>query len=1081
MRYLVLSIIFLMTFFTVQSQDVETPGLTFRCVGPALTSGRIIDIAVNPDNPHEYYAAAASGGVWKTINNGTTFTPIFDGEASYSIGCVTIDPSNHNTVWVGSGENNNQRSVAYGDGIYKSTDGGQSWTNMGLKTSEHIAKIIVHPDNSDYVVVAAMGPLWSAGGERGVYVTQDGGKTWTATLTVDQHTGASDLVIDPRDPNVMYASTQQRRRQVFTYVGGGKESSVYKSTDAGMTWAKVEKGLPATLMGRVGLAISPANPDYVYAIVEAANGKGGTYRTTNGGTTWEKRGGYATSGNYYQELVCDPHDPDLLYSMNTWLNVSEDGGKTFRMVGEEYKHVDNHCMWIDPSNTDRWIVGCDGGIYDTYDGGKTWVYKPNLPITQFYKVSVDNDEPFYNIYGGTQDNNSMYGPSRVANSHGIRNSDWTLTHGGDGFESVADPQNPDIVYAQSQYGVLVRYDRKNGEEVGIQPKERKGEDGYRWNWDSPLIASPHKSGRIYFAANKVFRSDNYGNSWEVISEDLTRQINRNTLPVMGRVQSIDAVMKNMSTSLYGTIVAMDESKIDPDLLVVGTDDGLIHITTDGGDNWQKVSRVSGAPDNSYINTVVCSQHDENVVYAAFNHHKFGDFKPYLYVSRDKGKTWRSISADLPERGSVYALAEDHVDKDLLFCGTEFGVHYTTDGGSSWTALKSGLPTIAVRDIDIQERESDLVLGTFGRGFYVLDDYSPLRSVKALAESKSSKVLPIRKALSFELAKPLGNRRQGSQGHSFYSADNLGSVAMINYYVADEVKTLKDKRQEDEKEKVKNNEDTPFPSYDALKAERDQASPYLLFVIEDAKGDMVAKLKQPYKTGVQRTDWDLRYPSKDPIKLKKAKWVSPYASRSCGPLVPSGTYSVTMHSVIDGKMVQLGDPVKFDVESLDDAALPVADEADKLAFQKELAELNRSISGAQKLVGEINTKLDHMEAAALATNLDYSFMEQLLAAKDQLKEADVLLNGDPIKTKLDIDQPPSPASRVGWIRYEQRHSSAPVTTTHRSSLAIAKEEFKPILDMLTMVADKLVPALETALEKADAPYTPGRAIEMMRGQ
>ena len=753
---------------------VSFSGLKFRNIGPAITSGRIADFAVNPKNSNEYYVATASGGVWKTVNAGTTYQPLFDSQGSYSIGVVTMDPNNPNVIWVGTGENNNQRSVAYGDGVYKSEDGGSSWKHVGLKESEHIGTIAIDPRNSDVAYVAAIGPLWKEGGHRGVYKTTDGGTTWDSILYISEHTGVNDLIMDPRNPDVLYATAFQRRRHVFTYLGGGPESGIYKSVDAGETWKKINKGLPSVDLGRISLAFSEANPEIIYAIVEAAQGKGGFYRSTNRGASWEKRSSYATSGNYYQEIVTDPVNPDKIYAMDTWIHYSLDGGKSFEVLGEDAKHVDNHCMWIDPKNTNHLLVGCDGGIYETWDQAKTWDFKPNLPVTQFYKVAVDNSEPFYFVYGGTQDNFSLGGPSRTNTNHGIVNSDWFITHGGDGFESQVDPENPNIVYAQSQYGVLVRYDKSSGEELGIQPKERKGENAYRWNWDAPLAISAHKDGRIYFAANKLFRSDDRGNSWEVISDDLTRQVNRNELEVMGRIWGIDAVMKNGSTSQYGTIVAFSESPIKEDLLYVGTDDGLIQVTEDGGKNWRKVGTFPGVPNRTYVNAVYASQHDENVVYAAFNHHKYGDFKPYVYKSTNKGLTWTSITNNLPERGSAYAIEEDHVDPNLIFIGTEFGVFFSNDGGDYWKQLKAGLPTIAVRDITIQRRENDLVLGTFGRGFFVLDDYSPLRKVKPEDLNKDAQLFAIRDALLFEKSVPLGLPGKSFQGDSYYTAENLGS-------------------------------------------------------------------------------------------------------------------------------------------------------------------------------------------------------------------------------------------------------------------------------------------------------------------
>ena len=553
--------------------------LKWRSIGPALTSGRISDLAINPNKPFEYYVAVASGGVWKTTNWGVDYKPIFDKQGSYSIGCVSIDPKNPNVVWVGTGENNNQRSVAYGDGVYKSVDGGASWKNMGLKSSEHIGNILIHPENSDIVYVSAYGPLWNKGGDRGIYKTTDGGKSWNKILFIDEHTGFNEIHMDPRNPDVLYATSHQRRRHVYTYVGGGPGSGIHKSVNGGNTWRKINKGLPGVEIGRIGMDISDANPEVIYAIVEASERKGGFYKSTNRGESWQKQSSKVTSGNYYQEIFADPVDVDVVYVMDTYMGVTNDGGKTFKYVDEKYKHVDNHAMWINPKNNSHWLVGCDGGIYETYDKGAKWDYKKNLPVTQFYKVSVDNSSPFYNVYGGTQDNYTLGGPSRVNNSHGISNQDWFVTHGGDGFETQVDPINPNIVYSQSQYGFLVRYDKLSGEEVGIKPIARKGELSYKWNWDAPLSVSNHVPGRLYFAANKVFKSDDYGNSWEVISEDLTRQINRNELKVYDRVLSIDAVEKNGSTSPYGTIVALSESPLDANLIAIGTDDGCLLYTS----------------------------------------------------------------------------------------------------------------------------------------------------------------------------------------------------------------------------------------------------------------------------------------------------------------------------------------------------------------------------------------------------------------------------------------------------------------------------------------------------------------------
>jgi photosystem II stability/assembly factor-like uncharacterized protein len=765
-------------------------GMAFRDIGPALTSGRISDFAVNPDDPSTYYVATSSGGVWKTDNAGTTYQPIFDSQGSYSIGCVTLEPGNPHVVWVGTGENNNQRSVAYGDGIYKSHDGGQGWEHMGLKNSEHIGRIIVDPTNTDVVYVAAIGPLWSAGGDRGVYKTTDGGKTWNRVLYISENTGVTDIAMDPRDPNVLYAAAHQRRRRVFAYISGGPESAIYKSTDGGATWNKIMKGMPSVDIGRIGLAISPVNPDYVFAMVEAAEDKGGFYRSVNRGASWNKLSDYTTSGNYYIEIFADPVDIDRIYAMDTWFHWSEDGGKTFKKLNETWKHVDNHALWINPDDNKHLLVGCDGGIYESWDNGAHWHFKPNLPVTQFYKVSADNSEPFYYVYGGTQDNFTLGGPSRTLMQHGIMNQDWFITHGGDGFETVIDPKDPNIVYSQSQYGWLARYDRASGEEISIKPIEPEGE-AYRWNWDAPLIISPHNHKRLYFAANKVFRSNDRGDSWDVISPDLSRQLDRNQLEVMGKVWSMDAVAKNNSTTIYGNIVALAESPIKEGLLYAGTDDGLIHVSKDGGENWTKYSSFPGVPDRTYVNMIIASQFDENTVFAAFNNHKNGDFKPYILKSTNAGASWTSINGDLPERGSVYSLAQDHENKELLFAGTEFGVFFTVNGGQKWIQLKGGMPTIAVRDMDIQRRENDLVLATFGRGFRVLDDYTPLRQISETALEQEALLFPVKDALMYVEQLPLGLRGKSFQGASFYTAENPPFGAVFTYYLKEGIKTQKE--------------------------------------------------------------------------------------------------------------------------------------------------------------------------------------------------------------------------------------------------------------------------------------------------
>ncbi len=1056
----------------VKKEEVPLSGLKFRTIGPAVTSGRISDFAVNPKNFNEYFVASASGGVWKTTNGGTTYTPVFDSQGSYSIGCVALDPNNPNVVWVGTGENNNQRSVAYGDGVYKSDDGGTTWKNVGLKTSEHIGKIIIDPGNSKVAYVAAIGPLWKEGGERGVYKTTDGGKTWNAVLTIDEHTGVNDLLMDPRNPEWLYASAFQRRRHDYGYVSGGPGSGMHKSIDGGKTWEKANTGLPSVDKGRIGLAQSTVNPDYLYAIVEAGKGEGGFYRSVNRGASWSKMSSHQTGGNYYNEVIADPVDRDRVYTMGYAINVSDDGGKNFRPIGERSKHVDNHALWVNPADPHHMINGCDGGIYETRDGGLAWEFKANLPVTQFYKVEVDNTEPFYFVYGGTQDNFSLGGPSRTRNENGIVNSDWFVTNGGDGFESAIDPWNPNIVYAQSQHGGIVRYDKGTGETIGIQPKPRQGENEYRWNWDSPLFTSPHKQGRIYFAANKVFRSDDYGNTWQVISEDVTRNLNRNTLPLMGRVWGIDAPGKNDGTALYGTVSAFAESPKNESLLAAGTDDGLIQVTTDGGRSWKKIDNVAGVPSMTYVYHLFASGHNENIIYAVFNNHKRGDFKPYIFKSTDKGNTWSSISSNLPERGSVYAIAEDHVDPNLLFAGTEFGVHFTVDGGKSWRALMSGLPTIAVRDLAIQKRENDLVLATFGRGFYVLDDYSPLRKIKD-AEGKEGLLFPVKDNFVYVENSPLGIRGKGFMGESYFQTPNPPVGVSIYYYYKEDLKSGKEKRQEDEDKLAKDAKDVNYPAYESLKSEATEEGAYLLFTIRNGTGETVRKLKAPAKKGVNKLVWDFRYPSSNPINLNPQVNENVFQPNDVGQLVAPGEYTVSLSKYVDGTLTELSGPEKFQAKALPGSTLP-ADRPALQAWQREAAELQRSMQGASAILRDANNKVRHMKEAIMSVSQpNQNFLKDVRDIELKLDGIQDKMFGDGTKDRLSIDQPPSVSNRLNGAIYDGYGSTANPTTTMKEQLAMASSEFESVLAELKAVVDRDIPALEQKLEVAGAPYTPGR--------
>lgn len=1039
--------------------------ISFRNVGPALTSGRVADIAVHPKHPNKWFVAAASGGVWYTENHGTTFSPIFDGYGSYSIACVEMAPSDPNTIWIGTGENNNQRSVAYGDGVYKSIDGGKSFTNMGLKKSEHIGNIIIHPTNENIVWVAAYGPVWSNGGERGVYKSIDGGKNWERTLFVSDETGIAEIAIDPKNPDVLYASAHQRRRHEWTYIGGGPESTLYKSTDGGKTWKEINSGLPKGEMGRIGIAVSPADENYVYAIIEARGDKGGFYRSTNKGETWVKMSSFNTSGNYYQEIMCDPNDKNKVFAMDTYLHHTTDGGKNFVMTGENKKHVDNHAIWIDPNNTDHFIVGCDGGIYETYTHAREWKYYDNLPIIQFYKVTTDNDAPFYNIYGGTQDNNSMGGPSATQNVTGIINMDWYITNGGDGFESAVDPTDPNIVYAQAQYGWLVRYDKSSGEKVPIQPLPGKGENAYRWNWDAPLFVSPHDHKTIYFAANKVFKSSNRGDDWTVISPDLTQQIDRNKLKVMGQVWSIDAVMKNASTTIYGNIVSLDESPKKKGLLYAGTDDGLIQISENEGGSWTKVSTFSGVPANTRVNMITASLHDENEVFAVFNNHRSGDFKPYVMKSSDKGKTWISITSNLPERGSVYCIKQDHIDPNLLFVGTEFGAFFSNDGGKNWTKL-GGLPTIAIYDLDIQQRENDLVAASFGRGFYVLDNYSPLRDLKKENLDKKAHLFPVKDALLYIPSDPLGLDGTGFQGHNLWAAKNPEFGATFTLHLKDEYKTLKQIRQEKEKALEKDKKDVNYPTFDELRQEEQEEKAQLIYVIKDAQGKEMKRLLTSPSKGISRVTWNLRMEATSPINTSRN-------NDNNGFLVPAGTYSVEVLLIKDGKSETIVPSTKFQVKALNNQTLVAQDIAGLQEFRLAVAETSRKVRGTNRLMSETKEKLDLIQTALISyPNTDTKMLEEVKNLKTEFQKCQVIMNGDRTKSSREFETVPGINERLGLVEYAIYENTVDVSNTRKRNLSIVQEEYTELRKILDDII-KRTRVIEEKLDNQGIPYTKGK--------
>ncbi len=1049
-------------------------GMKLRNMGPALTSGRISDFAMDPRGWDRYFAATASGGIWLTENNGDTWKPIFDNYGSYSIGRIVLDPQDPNTIWVGTGENNSQRSVSYGDGVYKSIDGGKSFKNVGLKQSEHIGDIDVHPTNSDIVYVSAQGPLWNSGGERGVYKTTDGGQTWNPVLTVDEHTGANELVMHPDNPDMLVATTYQRQRKIWTLVNGGPGSGVHRSTDGGKTWTKVTSGLPSGTLGRIGLTQAPSHPNILYTIIEGDDRSEGIYRSDDFGVTWKKQSDYVSSSpQYYNELVVDPKNPDRVYTMDTYMKVSEDGGKTWTNLSARSKHVDEHALFIDPANTDHLITGNDGGIYESWDRGQNWRHIRNLSLTQFYKVHADNAEPFYNVYGGTQDNYSLGGPSGTKTVHGIANSDWTITWGGDGFETVVDPENPNIVYSQSQYGNLGRIDMTTGEKVYITPLPKPGELAYRWNWNAPVLISPHNNKRLYYAAEKIFRSDDQGNTWTAISGDLTKpEVDRNTLDVMGRVWSVDAVAKNSSTSIWHSIVTIAESPFQEGLLMIGTDDGLIQVSQDGGQTWRKTDLeddVRGVPGLTLVQDIQASQHDKDTFYAVVDAHKYGDLKPYVLKTTNAGRSWSVISNNLPERGTAHTIVEDHVDPNLLFVGTEFGLFVSQNGGDSWTQMKGNFPVIAIRDLEIQARESDLVVGTFGRGIYILDDYSPLRTKASDVAAQEATLFPIKTADMYIQQSPYGFSRAGFQGDAYYSAENPMYGSVFSYYLNTSYSTAEQERQRAEAKRLKEGEDNPYPSWDALKAEAEEEKPALIFTIKNSKGEVVRRLSGPARKGFHRVAWDWRGEALAPIGGGRRDGFNRGAD---GALVAPGDYTVSMAKRVKGELVDLGQTRSFTVTRNEPGIFETPSYEEYAAFMQRVVEVNAAVQGANRATSEVNSRISAMKQAADRTpDASEDLAQAVRALEARMRDNAIIMQGDRLKASK-AEQAMIGINRgTGTIMWAHGNSLAQISPDRAETLELVASGLTEYLNNLRAIESDLR-ALEDQMGTA-SPWTPGR--------
>ncbi|HEY1335994.1 MAG TPA: glycosyl hydrolase [Bryobacteraceae bacterium] len=1085
--------------------------LRVRNIGPAFISGRVSQVAVFPDNSNHYLVAEASGNIFLTYNNGTTWQPVFDNYGSYSIGTITIDPKNPSIVWVGTGENNNQRSVSYGDGVYKSEDGGRTFRNVGLRKTEHIARIVVDPRDSNVVYVAAPGPLWKGGGDRGLYKTTDGGKTWSQSLIkVGDYTGCSDVLMDPRNPDILLAATHQRQRRYFGMVHGGPESALHRSIDGGKTWTTVRGGFPnGGELGRIGLNYAPSNPSIIYAQVEGPEGRGGLYRSADNGATWEKRNSFDQQGQYYAKVQVDPADVDRVYIMGVNIMVSDDGGRTMTALGTRNKHVDNHEIWVDPKNNEHYMVGCDGGLYESFDRAQTWVFKANLPTAQMYDVAVDESGPFYYVYGGTQDNNSFGCPGRNKFTN-LTNGDCFVTMGGDGFYSRVDPKDPNTIYANMQNGGMVRFDRRTGERVSIQPQPTKGDPAMRWNWDAPLIVSPHVNTRLYFGAQRLYRSDDRGDSWRAVSPDLTRALDRNKLPLMGKIWPVDAIQKNVSTALYDNISAIAESPKVEGLIYVGTDDGLVQVTEDGGKTWRKVEKPAGVPEDAYVQRILASQHDAGTVYVAYENHQNGDFKPYLIKSADRGKTWVNISGNLPEPGGVYAIAEDHINPKLLFAGTEFGLYFTNLGGEKWIKFTGGLPTIMVRDLAIAKSTDDLVIGTFGRSIYILDDYSPLRVATNEMMTKESALFPVKNALSY-----IPQNRGGDLGTAFFTAPNPPVGAAITFNLGQGLRTKRQDRQQRERAAIQKGDAPPYPTTEELRAESEEEPPAIVVSIADAQGKVVRRFDAPAARGLHRVNWDLRYQSPQlapAIALGGGEGggrggfgggggggrgaagggrggagggagggiiideeaAAQFGGRGggAGTLAPPGKYTVTLAKRQDGVITPLPGSQSFEVvgegPSTREERIALAD------FQEKLAKLQKALTATTQTATEAETRLTAIRRAIDATpSLPFKLREDTLRLERELGAINMALAGDRILRQHNEGAPASISEHVQAAGSPTRGTTGRPTKTAMEQYQIASDLLAAEIPKLRKLIEQDIKGLEKQLDAAGAPPTPGR--------
>lgn len=911
-----------------QSQSDLFKRIKWREIGPTSFGGRIDDIEAVVSDPNIIFIASASGGIFKSVNNAVTWKPVFDEEGtSLSIGDIAIAPSDPNIVWAGTGEPNSRQSSSWGDGVYKSVDGGETWKYMGLKNTHNIGRVVINPTNPDIVFVAALGHLWGPNPERGLYRTKDGGKTWEKILEVNENTGVVEVALEDNG-RILYAATYQRRRRAWGFVGGGSHSGLYRSLDGGDTWEKLTKGLPEGDTGRIGLDISKSHPNIVYAIIQNKNG--GVFRSEDRGDSWTKMSSTNPRPMYYSQIRVDPKHPNKVWVLGGPLFVSIDGGKTFTTEGTGEKiHVDHHALWINPNDPDHLLLGNDGGFYISYDGSKNWDFIDNIPIGQYYAIGIDTRDPYW-IYGGTQDNGSWGIPSRTYSQLGIQNTNVVCISYGDGFYSAVDPRDHTVIYNESQSGRFYLVDLTTREEKGVRPVSEDPEEKLRWNWSCPILISPHNPDIVFYGGNKLFKTTDKAHTWEVISPDLTKNQEWKKLPIMGIVRDENTLSRDDGTSDYGTLTTIAESPVQAGLLYVGTDDGNVQMTKDGGQTWEDLTKKFRLPGDRWVTRVLSSHHDAGTAYVTFSGHQDNDFNPYIFKSVDFGQTWKSINGDMPDGMVVNALAEHPRNSNLLLAGTEFGLFISVNGGKNWILPSGNLPRAPIDDIIINARENDIILGTHGRSIIILDDIAFLEKLDQKALDSEVHFFPPRTATQY-----YEKRSLPVPGASEFSGPNPDYGALITYYIKDDPpKEEPAKEEKAEKAEAK---------------EEHKHKPKVKITILDKEGNVVRELKGPDKKGFNRISWDLRYPLSFESRGEEG-WFGPLK----GPFALPGEYTV--------KLMARGQELLQTVEVRVDPQAKTTPDQLKARFDANMvvSELQRAFKEGQAAVRNLDKEINRIK-------------------------------------------------------------------------------------------------------------------------